>query len=73
MFKFVMLLFDEKEVFVVFVRDYGKDKFLDCFKLDFLFVEIIFYVVIGYNEFKDFEGFFVNKLFWGIVIVIDLD
>ena len=71
--KFAMLSLDEKEALAAFVRDHGKDKLLDRSKLDFSFAETIPYVATGHNEFKDPEGFPVNKPPWGTVTAIDLD
>lgn len=71
--KFAMLSLDEKEALAAFVRDKGKDKLLDRSKLNFSFAETIPYVATGHNEFKDPDGFPVNKPPWGTLTAIDLD
>ena len=71
--KFTMLSDDEKEALAAFIRDQGKDKLLERAKLNFSFADAIPYLATGHNEFKDPDGFPVNRPPWGTLTAIDLD
>ncbi len=71
--KFETLTLDEREAVVSYLREEGKEKILQVDQLEVSFSEEIPYYATGHNEFKDPEGFPVNKRPWGTLTAIDLD
>lgn len=70
--KFPQLSEDEREALVAFLRNTGKRKQLNRQNIQRSIQEIP-YLATGHHEFKDPEGFPVNKRPWGTLNAIDLD
>ena len=71
--KFATLSQDERDALTAFVRDLGRNEVLQTKDLALTFSTQIPFVATGHNEFKDPEGFPVNKRPWGTLTAIDLD
>ena len=71
--KFAMLSKDEKQALAAFLKDEGHDVALKRELLSLSFSDAIPFVATGHNEFKDIDGYPVNKMPWGTLSAIDLD
>jgi quinoprotein glucose dehydrogenase len=71
--KFSALTEMERESIISFLKEEGKDVMLEKKDLKVSFSESIPFVASGHNDFRDHEGFPVNKRPWGTISAIDLD
>jgi quinoprotein glucose dehydrogenase len=71
--KFSTLTEMERESIISFLKEEGKDVTLEKKDLKLSFSESIPFIASGHNDFRDNEGFPVNKKPWGTISAIDLD
>ncbi len=70
---FAMLSEVERDALVSYLKEEGHNEMLDREHLELSFSETIPFVSTGHHDFRDPEGFPVNKRPWGTLTAIDLD
>ena len=64
---------DEKTSLLSFLRDTGHEEKLNLAQIKTSIPQEITFIATGHNEFKDPEGYPVNRPPWGMLTSIDLD